>query len=216
MLNLFVISTNGKISEELESALKAEDISFNSDYGPNDSSDEHDGVLLELTKIDHELINQAEDISTKLKVPLFLAVTKEVLPFYDNSWGGRDFLTNPYHLGEFTARIKQKSDNNSGPNQSIPTIITAQNLRIDTEKYEVFVADVKVMLTYKEYRLLCILAANPGRVFSREVLLTDIWEYDYYGGTRTVDVHIRRLRSKIEINGNFFIETIRNVGYKFI
>ena len=84
MLNLFVISTNGKISEELESALKAEDISFNSDYGPNDSSDEHDGVLLELTKIDHELINQAEDISTKLKVPLFLAVTKEVLPFYDN------------------------------------------------------------------------------------------------------------------------------------
>ena len=88
MLNLFVISTNGKISEELESALKAEDISFNSDYGSNDSSDEHDGVLLELTKIDHELINQAEDISTNLKVPLFLAVTKEVLPFYDSSWGG--------------------------------------------------------------------------------------------------------------------------------
>jgi DNA-binding response OmpR family regulator len=101
-------------------------------------------------------------------------------------------------------------------NQSIPKLISSNNLTIDTEKYEVFVGNIKVMLTYKEYRLLCILASNPGRVFSREVLLTDIWEYDYYGGTRTVDVHIRRLRSKIEINGNFFIETIRNVGYKFI
>tara|TARA_Y100001970_G_scaffold86305_1_gene108775 strand:+ start:7073 stop:7723 length:651 start_codon:yes stop_codon:yes gene_type:complete len=216
MLNLFVISTNDKISEELESALKAEDISFHTVYESIDSSLELDGVLLELTKIDHEVINKANDKSAKLDVPFFLAVTKELLPFYDISWGGRDFLTNPYHLGEFTARIKQKPDNNLGSFQSIPAIIAVKNLRIDTEKYEVFVADVKVMLTYKEYRLLCILAANPGRVFSREVLLTDIWEYDYYGGTRTVDVHIRRLRSKIEINGSFFIETIRNVGYKFI
>ncbi len=216
MLNLHVISTNGDISEELESALKAEDISFFSILESEDSSIGLDGILLELTKIDHDVINKANDMSTKFGVPFFLAVTKEVLPFYDSSWGGRDFLTNPYHLGEFTARIKQKSENNLGINNSIPSIITAQNLRIDTEKYEVFVANTKVMLTYKEYRLLCILAANPGRVFSREVLLTDIWEYDYYGGTRTVDVHIRRLRSKIEINGNFFIETIRNVGYKFI
>ena len=216
MLNLRVVSTNGNISEELESALKAEDISFFSDDDISDSLLVLDGVLLELTKIDHDVINKANDLSAKLKIPFFLAVTKEVLPFYDSSWGGCDFLTNPYHLGEFTARIKQKSESNSGSNYSMPTTITAQNLRIDTEKYEVYVANVKVMLTYKEYRLLCFLAANPGRVFSREVLLTDIWEYDYYGGTRTVDVHIRRLRSKIEINGNFFIETIRNVGYKFI
>ena len=216
MLNLRVISTNDNISEELESALKAEDISFFSDSDSTEPSLELDGVLLELTNVDHDIITKANDLATMLEVPLFLAVTKEVLPFYDNSWGGRDFITNPYHLGEFTARIKQKTEINSGLNHSIPTIITAQNLRIDTEKYEVFVSNVKVMLTYKEYRLLCILAANPGRVFSREVLLTDIWEYDYYGGTRTVDVHIRRLRSKIEINGNFFIETIRNVGYKFI
>jgi DNA-binding response OmpR family regulator len=215
MLHIYVISTNGKISEELESALRAEDISLLSNYQPNDSSVELDGILLELTNIDHDSINNANELSTKFQTPLFLAITKEVLPFYDSSWGGQDFLTNPYHLGEFTARIKQKLDNVAS-NQSIPKLISSNNLTIDTEKYEVFVGNIKVMLTYKEYRLLCILASNPGRVFSREVLLTDIWEYDYYGGTRTVDVHIRRLRSKIEINGNFFIETIRNVGYKFI
>ena len=215
MLHIYVISTNGKISEELESALRAEDISLFSNYQPNDSSVELDGILLELTNIDHDSINNANELSTKFQTPLFLAITKEVLPFYDSSWGGQDFLTNPYHLGEFTARIKQKLDNVAS-NQSIPKLISSNNLTIDTEKYEVFVGNIKVMLTYKEYRLLCILASNPGRVFSREVLLTDIWEYDYYGGTRTVDVHIRRLRSKIEINGNFFIETIRNVGYKFI
>ena len=215
MLHIYVISTNAKISEELESALRAEDILLLSNYQPNDSSVEVDGILLELTKIDHDSINNANELSTKLQTPLFLAITKEVLPFYDSSWGGQDFLTNPYHLGEFTVRIKQKLDNVVS-NQSKPKLISSNNLTIDTEKYEVFVGNIKVMLTYKEYRLLCILASNPGRVFSREVLLTDIWEYDYYGGTRTVDVHIRRLRSKIEINGNFFIETIRNVGYKFI
>ena len=215
MLHIYVISTNAKISEELESALRAEDILLLSNYQPNDSSVELDGILLELTNIDHDSINNANELSTKLQTPLFLAITKEVLPFYDSSWGGQDFLTNPYHLGEFTVRIKQKLDNVVS-NQSKPKLISSNNLTIDTEKYEVFVGNIKVMLTYKEYRLLCILASNPGRVFSREVLLTDIWEYDYYGGTRTVDVHIRRLRSKIEINGNFFIETIRNVGYKFI
>ncbi len=71
------------------------------------------------------------------------------------------------------------------------------------------------MLTFKEYQLLTLLAANPGRVYTRETLLRNIWEYDYFGGTRTVDVHVRRLRSKIEDDDHSFIETVRNVGYRF-
>ena len=70
-------------------------------------------------------------------------------------------------------------------------------------------------LTFKQYQLLCLLASNPGRVFTREALLNQIWEYDYYGGTRTVDVHIRRLRSKIYDVEHRFIETVWNVGYRF-
>jgi DNA-binding response OmpR family regulator len=73
----------------------------------------------------------------------------------------------------------------------------------------------KVDLTFKEYELLKYLASNPGRVFSREALLRAVWAHDYFGGTRTVDVHIRRIRSKIDDFKNQFIETQWNVGYKF-
>ena len=72
-----------------------------------------------------------------------------------------------------------------------------------------------MILTYKEYQLLVLLASSPGKVYSRESLLSQLWGYDYFGGTRTVDVHIRRLRAKIEEGGHPFIETIRNVGYRF-
>ena len=70
-------------------------------------------------------------------------------------------------------------------------------------------------LTFKEYELLKLLATNKGKVFTRESLLNEVWGYDYYGGDRTVDVHIRRLRSKIEDPTHTFIETVRNIGYKF-
>ena len=72
-----------------------------------------------------------------------------------------------------------------------------------------------VELTFKEYELLRFLATQPDRVFTREALLDKVWGYDFYGGARTVDVHIRRLRSKLEIGGHTFIETVRSVGYRF-
>ena len=93
--------------------------------------------------------------------------------------------------------------------------ITRGDLVIDCDRYEVTLKGLKVDLTYKEYELLKYLASNPGRVFSRESLLRSVWEYDYFGGTRTVDVHIRRLRSKIDDVSNHFIETQWNVGYRF-
>ena len=93
--------------------------------------------------------------------------------------------------------------------------ITRGDLVIDCDRYEVTLKGFKVDLTYKEYELLKYLASNPGRVFTRESLLRSVWEYDYFGGTRTVDVHIRRLRSKIDDVSNHFIETQWNVGYRF-
>jgi DNA-binding response OmpR family regulator len=72
-----------------------------------------------------------------------------------------------------------------------------------------------VDLTFKEYELLKVLVSNPGRVFSREALLREVWEYDYFGGTRTVDVHVRRVRAKTNDARYHFIETVRNVGYRF-
>ena len=96
-----------------------------------------------------------------------------------------------------------------------PNTITHGELVIDCDRYEVTLRGRKLDLTYKEYELLKYLASNPGRVFSREALLRSVWEYDYFGGTRTVDVHIRRLRSKIDDVTHHFIETQWKVGYRF-
>ena len=94
-------------------------------------------------------------------------------------------------------------------------MIRAGDLVLDLDRYDVTLMGRKVLLTYKEYQMLVLLASNPGRGYTRESLLIEVWGYDYFGGTRTVDVHIRRLRSKIEDASNSFIETIWNVGYRF-
>ena len=89
-------------------------------------------------------------------------------------------------------------------------------LTLDLSNYRVTVGPESLVLTFKEYELLRFLAMNAGRVFTREQLLNRVWGYDYFGGARTVDVHIRRIRSKIEIHGHTFIETVRNVGYRLV
>jgi DNA-binding response OmpR family regulator len=95
-------------------------------------------------------------------------------------------------------------------------VVDRGSLRIDLANYRVTVDGKPIVLTFKEYELLRFLAMNPGHVFSRQQLLDRVWGYDYYGGARTVDVHIRRIRSKIETGGRAYIETIRNVGYRLI
>jgi DNA-binding response OmpR family regulator len=95
-------------------------------------------------------------------------------------------------------------------------VVRCGALAIDLANYRVTVAGEPVVLTYKEYELLRFLAVNAGRVFTREQLLSRVWGYDYFGGARTVDVHIRRIRAKIEVKGHRFIETVRNVGYRLV
>lgn len=94
--------------------------------------------------------------------------------------------------------------------------IRIRDLVIYPDSYEVFLSGRPVVLSLKEYELLKLLASRPGRVFTREAILDAVWGEDYFGGSRTVDVHIRRLRAKIEVGGRRFIETVRGVGYKMI
>lgn len=119
----------------------------------------------------------------------------------------------PCTAEEVALRLNLSMSRNA-PAETANTIVHGE-LAIDLDRYEVTLRGRKVDLTYKEYELLKYLASNPGRVFSRESLLRSVWEYDYFGGTRTVDVHIRRLRSKIDDVTNNFIETQWNVGYRF-
>jgi DNA-binding response OmpR family regulator len=124
-----------------------------------------------------------------------------------------DFIIGPLRTEELELRasrlvgkLKAVKDQNS---------ICIGDLLINTANFEVTVSGKRISLRYKEYELLLLMASNPGRVFSRDTLLNQIWGYEYLGGTRTVDVHIRRLRSKIEDADHTFIETVWQVGYRF-
>jgi len=134
---------------------------------------------------------------------------------YDVSLGFGDFLIHPVDTPELLLRVRQALWRAGKMPTEGENVIRCGDLALDTNRYEVYVAGHPIDLTYKEFELLRFLATNQGKVFTREVLLNRVWGYDYFGGARTVDVHIRRLRSKIEDRGHMFIETVRNVGYRF-
>jgi len=124
-----------------------------------------------------------------------------------------DIILTTYDPTELSARLKRLVSRTAKayPSQRI----VAGSLLIDFESFEVSVGDRVVPLTFREYELLRFLAGNRGRVFTRKALVESIWEYDYLSGTRTVDVHIRRLRAKLGARYGSMIETVRNVGYRF-
>jgi len=132
---------------------------------------------------------------------------------YDPSLGVDDFAVYPGPVAELLARLRQAIWRRSRIDSQ--NVLSFGELLLDLANYQVFVSGRPVELTYKEYELLRCLASNRGKVFTRETLLNRVWGYDFYGGARTVDVHIRRLRSKLEEGGHTFIETVRNVGYRF-
>ncbi|PNS42365.1 response regulator transcription factor [Mesotoga sp. B105.6.4] len=134
--------------------------------------------------------------------------------------GADDYITKPFSVREVLARIRavfRRIQQSAQAKEERPKKILARDLEIDTEKYEVRVKNRMVSLTPLEFELLRFLAENEGKVFSRDVLLDKLWGYDYYGDTRTVDVHIRRLRTKIEEDASNpkYIITVRGKGYKF-
>jgi len=152
---------------------------------------------------------QLREIERRLPVVALIPVT--MLSSIESSIN--DFVIKPWNLSELAVRIrrilKQTGDTDSRE------LIRCGDLSIDLARCEVSINGRLLVLTFKEYELLKFLANNRGRVFTRENLLNEVWGYDYYGGDRTVDVHIRRLRSKIEDATHTFIETIRSIGYKF-
>ena len=135
------------------------------------------------------------------------------LPDLDLELPVDDFVVYPAPPEELTARIRRAVWRRTGTESS--HVLRCGELIIDQANYKVFVGGRPAQLTYKEYELLRFLALNQNKVCTRETLLNRVWGYDFYGGARTVDVHIRRLRSKIEDRTHTFIETVRNVGYRF-
>lgn len=155
-----------------------------------------------------------EDSSTKnIPVIMLTAKTMEKDKIEGLEVGADDYISKPFSIQEVLARVKAvlRRYNSNKPEKK--AFLELGNIKIDLQNYEVFKNSKKIDLTLKEFELLKLLAQNKGKVLSRNFLLDKIWGYEYFGETRTVDVHIRHLRKKIE-DGEKYIETIRGIGYK--
>jgi two-component system, OmpR family, alkaline phosphatase synthesis response regulator PhoP len=179
-------------------------------------------IVAEVVLIEVELAQsyqQTEELFRSLKLerhlPLLALVSKNVLTSNASELKTLpcdDFVLEPYDRKETLLRVRKLiGDENHAVNQQI----VSGDLLINTTQAEVFLNGRAVELTFREYELLRFLASHPGRMYSRDALLNHVWGYDYLGGDRTVDVHIRRLRSKIEDAEHSFIDTVRNMGYRF-
>lgn len=141
--------------------------------------------------------------------PMLLVVSESVLPAVNGEWGLDDFLLESASLAEIDVRLRLLLDRK----QDLKPSRIATGLNIDLDSFSAKIAGRTLDLTFKEFELLRYLNDNPGQVFSREQLLSEVWGYDYFGGTRTVDVHVRRLRAKLGEHESI-IGTVRNVGYR--
>ncbi|NBO33180.1 MAG: DNA-binding response regulator, partial [Actinobacteria bacterium] len=124
-----------------------------------------------------------------------------------------DFCLSPFHPRELEARLRHLFFHELKAVDS--AVIEHAGLRLNLETYQATFDNHPLDLTYMEYELLKCLVREPGRVFSRETLLAEVWGYEYFGGARTVDVHVRRLRAKLGEEHAHLIETVRSVGYRF-
>jgi len=154
-----------------------------------------------------------KEIKSEWHSPVIALVSSTSLIHLDTSDELDDFILAPWDLSEVMVRIERIIGKKRG---DISELIRCGDLVIDTGRCEVTISGRPVELTFREYELLRFLASNQGRVFTRDALLNKVWGYDFYGGDRTVDVHVRRLRSKLEDTSHTFIETVRNIGYRFI
>lgn len=144
--------------------------------------------------------------------PLLLVITEGGLTAVTAEWGIDDVILETAGPAEVDARLRIAIGRQSRDTGS--TMIRASGVVIDEASYSAKVHGRTLDLTFKEFELLRFLAAHPSRVFTREQLLSEVWGYDYFGGTRTVDVHVRRLRAKLG-DMESLIGTVRNVGYRF-
>jgi len=177
---------------------------------------EPDLVMLEMNgrATSSEIWELPQRIKRARPLPIIALLNQEItdnLEIYLKSVD--DFIIKPRNSSELVLRVKRLLDNTDSTDSR--ELLKCDDLVIDLARYEVYLSGRRIGLTFKEYELLRFLASHPGRVYTRDALLNKVWGYDYFGGDRTVDVHIRRLRNKIEDLKHTYIETVRNIGYRF-
>jgi len=186
------------------------------------------GALLDAPPSDAVLVDARRDLvaarslcrvlrATGLTAPLFGVLTEGGLVAVTAEWGLDDVLLDSAGPAEVDARLRLATGKaQAAVPAGEPGVVRAGELTIDEGTYTCRLRGRVLDLTFKEFELLKYLAQHPGRVFTRAQLLQEVWGYDYYGGTRTVDVHVRRLRAKLGAEHEQLIGTVRHVGYKFV
>jgi DNA-binding response OmpR family regulator len=149
-------------------------------------------------------------------VPVVAVLTEGGLIAISGDWAVADFVLDTAGPAELDARLRLAVERRAADSEQISGRLEIGELTIDEGTYTARLAGTALDLTYKEFELLKFLALRPGRVFTRSHLVQEVWGYDYFGGTRTVDVHVRRLRAKLGSEYEWMIGTVRNVGYKFV
>ena len=156
--------------------------------------------------------------TTGIECPLILVLTEGGLAVAAADWGMDDVILTTAGPAELEARLRLAiggtAAGRDGDDES--HVISSSGLVIDDASYTAKLESRSLDLTFKEFELLKFLTQHPGRVFTRQQLLQEVWGYDYFGGTRTVDVHVRRLRAKLGVEHEILIGTVRNVGYRFV
>jgi DNA-binding response OmpR family regulator len=151
--------------------------------------------------------------------PVILIATEGGLPAIQWDWGMDEVLLDTCSPAELEARLRLSVARTAAPGSPVgegAEEIRSGDLHVDEGAFSATLRGRPLDLTFKEFELLKFLAQHPGRVFTRAVLLQEVWGYDYFGGTRTVDVHVRRLRAKLGVEYESLIGTVRNVGYRFV
>jgi DNA-binding response OmpR family regulator len=172
-----------------------------------------DALVVEASASIEETRRLLESPARPARAPLVLLVRADQLKSIDPTWPADDLAIMPVAADELSLRLRRAVWRRTGTEST--NILRSGDLSLDLANYKVFVDEQAVSLTFKEFELLRFLMTNRGKVFTREALLNRVWGYEYFGGARTVDVHIRRLRSKIETGTTVYVETVRNVGYRF-
>ena len=181
----------------------------------------YDIILLDLMLPKLSGLDVCQQIREFSNVPIIMLTAKgeDMDKIMGLEYGADDYITKPFNILEVKARIKAilRRTRKSDKEETTDKVVTAGNLRLDTDSRRVYIRDKEVNLTAKEFDVLQLLVTNPNKVYSRENLLNTIWGYDYPGDLRTVDVHIRRLREKIEDNPSEprYVHTKWGVGYYF-
>ena len=187
-------------------------------------------ALLEAPDCDAVLVDgrrelaQARDLCRLIRTtgsnqPVILILTEGGLAIVAADWGMDDVVLETASPSEIESRLRimiGKALDRHGNGDPEAHIIRTGEVVVDDAAYTAKISGRTLDLTFKEFELLKYLAQHPGRVFSREQLLQEVWGYDYFGGTRTVDVHVRRLRAKLGPENESLIGTVRNVGYRFV